>query len=249
MYFSGNITHTGLVFNPLSEFKYQCIWAYENKDTKGNPTKEHLHYVIEADMSESSIRQYITKYFTIPKGGKGKSQLYSLKQIDADEFFNATDYTCKYGNILHHTYDEEFIQESIKRGAAKYLKTPPLVVWEGIDESASKDILIEKISGEQSGSSVAAKRETQTEFEKLHIAFIEYDLVNPWQKQYAERPYTMVWLKQFIKSYYLSKGRPIPRSGDTNRYAYSIYAISNNKTSMDDMDEHDRHAANNNIQF
>lgn len=238
MYFSGNITHTGLCYAPLSEFKYKCIWAYEDKNKFGEPTKEHIHFAIEADMSESTIRQYIVKYFNIPKGGPGKKQLYALRM--EPDLMGAADYTCKYGNILHHTYDEQFITESTIRGARKHLKTPLL--------AASKDILIEKISDEP-GSSVAAKRETTTEFEKLHIAFIEYDLANPWQKQYAERPYTMVWLKQFIKSYYLSKGRPIPRSGDTNRYAYSIYAISNNKTSMDDMDEHDRHAANNNIQF
>jgi len=71
--------------------------------------------------------------------------------------------------------------------------------------------------------------EKSSQFDKIYYAFLQYKL-NHNDTQHIEDPYTVTWLKQFIKSYYLQRGHPIPRSCTTNRYANSIYAIANNNT-------------------
>jgi len=49
----------------------------------------------------------------------------------------------------------------------------------------------------------------------------------------------MTDVKNHIKSYYLRKERAVPRSSDTNRYAYSIYAIISNRTAEKDIEQLD----------
>lgn len=49
----------------------------------------------------------------------------------------------------------------------------------------------------------------------------------------------MTDIKNHIKSHYLRRERPVPRSSDTNRYAYSIYAIISNKTKEADLPQLD----------
>lgn len=56
-------------------------------------------------------------------------------------------------------------------------------------------------------------------------------------------------IKCFIKSHYLRAERAVPRTSDTNRYAYSIYAIASGLTQEADMEKLDRQALIDNIEF
>jgi len=49
-------------------------------------------------------------------------------------------------------------------------------------------------------------------------------------------------IKKWIKSYYLKQRKPIPREGDTKRYAYSLWALAHDKTDLDEITEVDNHA-------
>jgi len=53
---------------------------------------------------------------------------------------------------------------------------------------------------------------------------------------------SMIGIKQWIKSDCLRRRKPIPRSSDINRWSYSIYAITNNMVSPQDMSELDAYA-------
>jgi len=56
-------------------------------------------------------------------------------------------------------------------------------------------------------------------------------------------------IKCFIKSHYLRARKAVPRSSDTNRYAYSIYAIASGLTQEADMEALDRQALIDNVEF
>jgi len=53
----------------------------------------------------------------------------------------------------------------------------------------------------------------------------------------------------FIKSHYLRNRKAVPRKSDTNRYAYSIYAIVSGTTGEADIEKIDRQALIENIEF
>lgn len=53
---------------------------------------------------------------------------------------------------------------------------------------------------------------------------------------------SMIGIKQWIKSDCLRRRKPVPRSSDLNRWAYSIYAITNNMVSPQDMHDLDAYA-------
>jgi len=51
----------------------------------------------------------------------------------------------------------------------------------------------------------------------------------------------MADIKRFIKSFYLKQQKPIPREGDTRRYAYSLWALAQQKTDEIGVVEADGH--------
>lgn len=53
----------------------------------------------------------------------------------------------------------------------------------------------------------------------------------------------------FIKSHYLRQRKAVPRKSDTNRYAYSIYAIVKGLTHESNIDALDRQALIDNVEF
>ena len=65
-------------------------------------------------------------------------------------------------------------------------------------------------------------------------------LLEAYEKQYIAKKVVcdMAIIKQWIKSRYLAQRKAVPRPSDTNRYAYSIYAIVMGL----DVDTADRHA-------
>ena len=223
--YSGNLHHmklgAELVMPHYHDFKHKVVFAYEDKDKTGQPVDPHIHFVIECDDSETTVRDYLKSFFNIPKTGKGKKQLYSIKQVD--DIDSAMLYTCKWGNILYHKYCEIYIKDMILRGREIHIKDAPQPGSSMAVEEPQRGTAAEKLS----------------EFDMLYHAYI---LHKSHHKDIDDSMWTMRYIKQFIKSHYLKRGRPIPRSGDTNRYAYSIYAIANDKTGITDMDDTDKHA-------
>lgn len=63
----------------------------------------------------------------------------------------------------------------------------------------------------------------------------EWDILLSKWTQLKREHFTMLDIKNWIKSYYLTRMKPIPRAGDLSRYAYSLYAISKDKTGEDDI--------------
>lgn len=78
-------------------------------------------------------------------------------------------------------------------------------------------------------------------YEKKEKSSSEFtQLLEDYEKLYSAKKVVcdMAIIKQWIKSRYLAKRKAVPRGSDTNRYAYSIYAIVMGL----DVDTADRHA-------
>lgn len=70
----------------------------------------------------------------------------------------------------------------------------------------------------------------------------EFDiLLYAFEALEARRSYTMPAIIRWIKSEYLSRRRCVPRSGDSSRYAYSLYAIIQGNTLEHDIGLNDSH--------
>lgn len=53
---------------------------------------------------------------------------------------------------------------------------------------------------------------------------------------------TMIGIRRWIRSDCLSRRKPVPRAGDVNRWAFSIYAITNNKKGMEHQEDLESYA-------
>jgi len=181
-------------------------------------SKEHYHICFETDQCQETIRAKVLSSLSIPKTGRGQGNThYCLKW---DKYKNWTpEYAAKSGDIVStkgYTHDE--IEDAIWRGSIKYNKQT--------DEN-SKGTSIDLASGTQQIHQVTVSRpvrQPQCEWDRLLDAFEKSEY----------RDLDCVNIKRWIKSQYLKQRKPIPREGDLRRYAYSLYAIVRNKTSLGD---------------
>jgi len=73
----------------------------------------------------------------------------------------------------------------------------------------------------------------------------EWDkLLREYQKRKDHKEMNMREIKRWINSYYLQQKKPIPRTGDANRYSFSMWAIVNEKTQYELQELVDEHAEN-----
>jgi len=182
--------------------------------SKEQATKEHYHICFETKQCEETIRARVLTTLKIPKTGRGQGNThYCLKW---DKYKNWTpDYAAKSGDIvssLGFTPDE--IEDAIWRGSIKYNKQV---------DTGAKGTSIDITNGTHQVTNIIETR-PQCEFDRLLIAF----------EKSEHRELDCVNIKRWIKSYYLKQRKAIPRDGDLKRYAYSMYAIVHNKTSLDD---------------
>ena len=175
-------------------------------------TKEHYHICFETDQCQETVRARVLTTLNIPKTGRGQGNThYCLKW---DKYKNwAPEYAAKSGDIvssLGFTLDE--IEDAIWRGSIKYNK---------------------QVDKEAKGTSIDVAPHQVTDNTVAHPYKGEWDrLLECYRK--SGHAGSMINIKRWIKSYYLTREKPIPREGDIRRYAYSLYAIINNKTSEDD---------------
>lgn len=133
------------------------------------------------------------------------------------EKWNDPSYVCKYGDVRRN---ELYTQDELDKYIAegkKYLDTQP-PQGGGVEVCTSKP-------------------EHKDEFSKLLASWMALKRTS----------YNMADVKTWIKSYYLKQCKCIPRAGDCNRYAYSIYAISVNADDEECIYDLDRKAENFNI--
>lgn len=111
-----------------------------------------------------------------------------------------------------------------------------------------------------------SKNFSKEEMEAFRLSWVDSDLENSklpvatksrddveWNHllttyENLKEPKTMIGIRRWIKSDCLRRRKPIPRSSDVNRWAYSIYAITNNLISEQHVQEVDEYAREQEIQ-
>lgn len=185
----------------------QYIVAHEQYKKDGTtPTTPHFHCWFSSSMSRNGLRDAFKKAMCIPSGGKGvNNKYYSL-----EEYRNGTNiqYIIKQGKIVKHKGIDE-----------KELEIKPEIHLEG-------GTLKEKNSETAGAPPPAHKEERETEWQKL----MDHCIDNKYHKQNL----TETAYKQIICKYYLNRLRPVPRTGDLKRYAFSLYAIFKSKMCEDE---------------
>ena len=209
--------HAQLVFKPLKEANgIQDISGYSYEELlKECPRyvicneigtekeKPHTHIYLETEDCEKTIRNKLLRCLQIPKSTRGKgSAYYGL-------FYNkykdpSPAYIVKEGNILQSKgYSPDELEHYIMQGAFKYSKKIDIDLTENIATVADAPSVTAVVGS--------------TEWDKLKAA-------------HKNRGHdTMSEIKRWIKYYYLKQGRCIPREGDTRRYAYSLWTLSQNR--------------------
>jgi len=174
----------------------KCIVAFERKDKKGKDTEPHYHIYFETDTIPDTIRNRFKRIMKIPAGQKGRANKYFALFSN----WSRPEYVCKMGEIVYRKgYSDDEIDELIKVGAEKWLK---------------EENLKEK-TPELEAPLAAQKKEKVSEWEVLICFFTS---MPP-----TERPGTIFGYKQKICYKYIKEMRPIPRKGDLERYAFSLY--------------------------
>lgn len=176
------------------------IVAYERTDKKGEATKPHYHMYIECDIDVDKLRYWFKTTMRIPTGGQGQhNKYYSIAKWRNVGDFS---YVVKQGCIVHKKgfSDEDVLQAIEKQEELKRNKNS-----ETADRAATRPL---------------QPKEKEDEWTKI---------LNHCMELKDDRPTTQLGFKQVICRYYLKRLRPVPRIGDLNRYAFSLYAIFRSK--------------------
>lgn len=168
------------------------------EETKKDGTPTAPHYHILLDVEMSKSTLRLWVLKTFNIPPGGMGK--NNKYYSIIDAWNDPSYICKSGDIRYNTlYTTEELANHIQAGSKYLAKTPPDSV--------------------KAAPSVQPTKETNNdEWSRLLATWINLKRPN----------YSMKTIKTWIKCYYLQKMRPIPRSGDLNRFAYSIFAISTN---------------------
>jgi len=174
-------------------------------------TKLHYHICFETDQCQETIRARVLSALQIPKTGRGQGNTHYCLKWDKYKNWNP-EYAAKSGDIVSSLgFSQDEIEDAIWRGSIKFNKQ--------VDEV-------------HTGTSIDVSSAHQ-------VTTVSPPHKNEWDRllecyRNSGHAGSMINIKRWIKSYYLKQQKPIPRDGDCKRYAYSLYAIINNKTSEED---------------
>ena len=173
----------------------------------------HCHIAVEPKVSNEAIRKQIIKHSL--GGEKYGITEKALKTHVLYEYRDLVKYIIKGDpeNVKHTSEHNELILELSKEWVNRAKK---------LDVDLTNTDLVSGHTG-ITGSNVVVDN-NKSEWDKL---------LSKFQKRVNNTHMTMAQIKKWIKSVYLEKHKPIPRDGDTNRYAYSLWAIINDKTAYE----------------
>lgn len=181
----------------------------------------HVHIAIEPHVTREAIRKQLINNSL---GGQ-KHQIMEkvLKTHETYDFIELSKYILKgFMDNLRATslsYPETLELAKAWKRHVKHTDfgEPDLVIR---DQSLGDNSATKEISG-------------GTEWEKL---------LREYQKRKDHKEMNMKEIKRWVNSYYLQQKKPIPRTGDSNRYAFSLWAIVNDKTKYELQEIVDDHA-------
>lgn len=186
-------------------------------------TSTHCHVAYETDVSKEAIRKQLIKHSL---GGPKHSIMEKvLKTHEPYDFIELTKYCIKgvksqvRVTSLSHEEVEDLEKQWINR-VKKYDFGPP-----DLGTDVVTNVTINTVAQQSSGGG---------QWDTLMAAF---------KLRKDHKKMTMDDVGRWIKSFYLQQKKPIPRQGDTHRYAYSLYAICQEKTTYEwisVVDSHER---------
>lgn len=177
----------------------------------------HVHIALEPTVTREAIRKQLINHSL---GGQ-KHQIMEkvLKTHETYDFIELSKYILKgFTTNLRETSLSHAEVEDLAKAWVRHVKhtdfgEPDLIIPP--DDSATQEI---------SGG---------TEWDKLLRIF---------RKRHDHKDMNMLRIKRWINSYYLTREKPIPRIGDTRRYAFSLWAIAQQKTDLKFQEIVDEHA-------
>lgn len=196
-----------------------CAEHQEDEDISST----HCHVAFETDVSKEAIRKQLIKYSL---GGPKHSIMEKvLKTHELYDYIELSKYCIKGDKTqirvtsLSHEEVEDLEKKWINR-VKKYDFGPP-----DMGTDVVTNVTVNSATQEISGGS-------------------QWDiLMASFKLRKDHKSMKMDDIRRWIKSFYLQQKKPIPRQGDTNRYAYSLYAICQEKTTYEWIsliDEHEQ---------
>ena len=207
---------SGAVLDVSASSRRYLATEHEADDEIANT---HIHLAIEPNITKEGIRKKLIKHSL---GGQKHSIMEKvLKTHEKYEFMALAKY-CIKGDKTQIRHNSLSLEETDELARTWVNRTKKLDV-----DLTKHDIITKE-------TVVIASTTLKSEWDKLLDA---YETVPDNKKM------NMAELKRWIKCRYLTQRRPIPREGDTNRYAYSLWAIGNNKTCPFTINEAETQAA------
>lgn len=185
----------------------------------------HVHIALEPTVTREAIRKQLINHSL---GGQ-KHQIMEkvLKTHEPYDFEQLSIYILKgfITNLretsLSHTEVEDLVKAWKRHVRHTDFGEPDLIIPP--DAPASPD----------NSATTTAEISGGTEWDKLLCLF---------RKRHDHKDMNMLRIKRWINSYYLTREKPIPRIGDTKRYAFSLWAIAQQKTDFKFQEIVDEHA-------
>jgi len=186
-------------------------------------TSTHCHVAYETDVSKEAIRKQLIKHSL--EGTKHSRMEKVLKTHELYDFMELAKYCIKGDrHQLKETSltSEEVIQleKAWVNRVKKYDFGPPDATTDVVTNVAVNSAT-QEISGGSQWDILMSAFKSRHDYKKMNMGDI----------------------RRWIKSFYLQQKKPIPRQGDTNRYAYSLFAIFQEKTSYEWIPLVDEHEA------
>lgn len=202
---------------------------------KGSKTqKPHLHFYIESDDCMATIRNKIRSAYRLTVGQKGKANSeYCLK---GDCYKDPSPAYVVKDNVIvdYRGISKEELEEYVRSGSARW------GVGRFQDMLDAFDLQGDSPGKDQEEEEVELRVRTTPATPPVPRS--EWDsLLTSYKLDPKATTRTMPMIQQWIKSYYLTRSRPIPRAGDLRRYAYSMWAILHDKVTEEDVYEADVH--------
>lgn len=187
----------------------------------------HIYAELKTDVCEKTLRNRATKAFGIKAGKRG--------QVNKD-------YCLKY--CAYKTPSPAYLLKDVSEDMEPFDSRGYTQAEIEFHMSEGKRLFkrprhVPAPQAPQEAPAPTPKEEKMDEWKKLLVAFDDY-----WYEDESHRRYNMAQIESWIKSYYLSRSRPIPRAGDSRRYAYSLWAIMNEKVEYRDIATADAHEKN-----
>ena len=182
-----------------------------------SPQKQglHFHIYLETELTKDTVVNYARKYLNIPTGKRGVANKYFM----CKEWDTSIDYFCKSGDVVVYMgYTLADIQSAQQNGFKKWIHDVKI--------APHKPTAGETASGGPAPASPKEAKTTEWEYLLESSEGIGSTLSNP--KKSVKQ-----W-KSWIVYQYISRLKAIPRTGDLNRYANSLYILHTSKMLCDE---------------